>query len=931
MKTPVLFIIAFLFTCGSFAQVTTSPTMPTQSTSVSITFDATQGTGGLKDYSGDVYAHIGVITDKSTSSSDWKYVVAGWGVNVDKAKMIRTGANQYQLNITPDIRQYFAVPAGEKILKIALVFRSGAMVGTAYLEGKATGGKDILVDVFNDGTLDVSITNPISMMVVAQNTAIPFAASSTLSADLKLYQNNNLIKSLTGTAISNTFNMSATGDYWFKVTATSGSTTVADSVFVNVLGTQVVQTLPAGTKKGINYLNATTARLVLWAPYKSYVQVIGDFNNWLPTASSRMNKDGDYYWLDIPNLTAGKEYLFQYLVDGTLKIADPYTEKIADPDNDKYITADTYPNLPAYPVGKTDGIASVLQTNQSTYNWQVASFKTPAADTMVIYECLVRDFDAKHTFTGVVDHLDYLKDLGVNVLELMPVNEFEGNSSWGYNPSFYFAPDKYYGPKNDLKRLVDECHKRNIAVVSDLVLNHSYGSSPFVKLYFDGSKPTAQNPWYNIQSNFTNPNLQWGYDFNHDSEATRQLVDSICSYWMSQYKIDGFRFDFTKGFSNNIKGSNDTYGSAYDAQRIVNLERMASEIWKRNSGAIVIFEHLADNSEETVLANFGKGILLWGNMSYNYEQGAMGYNDSNNSDLSWGTYTSRGWSKPSLVTYMESHDEERLMYKCLNFGNSTGVFNIKSLPIALKRAALASTFLFPLPGPKMIWQFGEVGYDISIDTNGRLGEKPIHWEYKDDADRKALMQVYANLTYLKKKFPVFSSTTITHSLTSDVKWIKLTSGSDYVLVVGNFGVNNTNATLEFQSTGTWYDYFGMKSYNFAATTQSVALLPGEYRIYSNKNMGTPLYTGITDELLNVNDLVIWPNPVKDYVNVISAGSIENIAIYNVAGSKVKEFRLNNLETVENKLYIGDLKTGLYLLEARNKNGKVEVRKVIKKP
>ena len=930
MARICLIVLSLLFSLPAFCQVSSVPALPTQNAKVTLTFDAAQGTAGLKDYVGDVYAHIGVITDKSTSTSDWKYVVAAWGVNVAKAKMTRTGSNQYQIDLTPDIRQYFGVPVGEKVLKIAIVFRSGALVGTAYLEGKATGGKDILVDVFEDGLLDVSITNPTGNIVVSANTPIQFSASATLPSSLKLYQNNTEIQSLTGTSIANTFNFSQPGDYWLKVVATSDNKTVADSVFINVLETQVVQALPTGAKKGITYINDQTARLVLWAPYKNFVHVIGDFNNWLPSSTSRMKRYGDYFWLDIPNLTAGKEYAFQYLVDGNLKIADPYTEKISDPDNDKYITNVTYPALMAYPTGKTEGIASVLQTNQADYSWQINSFSTPSADTSVIYECHVRDFDVLHSFGGVINHLDYLKELGVNVLELMPVNEFEGNSSWGYNPSFYFAPDKYYGPKNELKRLVDESHKRGIAVVTDLVLNHSYGQSPFVKLYFDGSKPTAQNPWYNVQSNFTNPDAQWGYDFNHESIATRELVDSICSFWMGQYKIDGFRFDFTKGFSNNIKTSSDIWGSIYDPQRIANLKRMASEIWKRKAGAIVIFEHLADNSEETELANYGKGILLWGNMNYASTEGAMGYNDSGKSDLTWSSYMNRGWSKPSLVAYMESHDEERLVYKCYNYGNSLGTYNIKNQSTALARTSLTAALFMTVPGPKMIWQFGELGYDISIDFNGRLGEKPVHWEYKDVADRKALFQVYANLNFLKKKYPVFATTDFTQSLAGEVKWIKLNLNGEYVLIVGNFGMATANASLEFQKTGIWYDYFGLKTYNVATTSQSIALAAGEYRIYSTRNFGNPLYTGIEDEVL-LNGLSIWPNPTNEYISVLSSGNIRSVFIYSILGAKVKEFQLSDSLGIENKLFIGDLNSGVYLLQAINKDGKVEVRKLIKRP
>ena len=454
MRILRIFILLLCSSYGSMAQIVTSvPAIPTDNQSVVLTYDATKGTAGLKDYAGDVYAHIGVITDKSSSNTDWRYVVAAWGVNVDKAKMTRTAANTYQLTLTPDVRQYFGVPAGEVIQKIAVVFRSGAMVGGVYLEGKDTGSKDILLDVFASG-FNLVIQQPAKNQIYQQYANIPFSASVSATANLELYLNNTKVIFLSGTTISYNFNLPA-GEYWIKARAITTSKTLADSVFVYVIGSQVTEAKPSTAIKGINYPDTQSATLVLWAPYKQSVFVIGDFNDWRPSASSRMKKDGDYYWLTISNLTPGKEYSFQYLVDGTIKIADPYTDKILDPSNDQYITAATYPNLIAYPAGKTDGNVSVLQTNKPKYSWQVTNFTPPASDTCVIYEALVRDFDTKHSFAGVASHLDYLKDLKVNVLELMPVNEFEGNSSWGYNPDYMFAADKYYGPKNSLKALID--------------------------------------------------------------------------------------------------------------------------------------------------------------------------------------------------------------------------------------------------------------------------------------------------------------------------------------------------------------------------------------------------------------------------------------------------------------------------------------------
>jgi 1,4-alpha-glucan branching enzyme len=930
MRTCTLLFALLLFFKVSVSQIITSiPALPVENQPLTITFDATKGTAGLKDYTGDVYAHIGVITDKSTSASDWKYVIAGWGINIDKAKMTRTGSNQYQLTLSPNIRQYFAVPAGEVIQKIAMVFRSGSLVNGAILEGKDTGSKDIFMDVYTSTGINFVIQQPARNLVFQPYANIPFSASATASSDFELYLNANKILASTGTTITYNFNLPS-GDYWIRAKATAQSKTLWDSVYFHVIGAEVKEVRPAGVKKGINYPDSQSALLVLWAPLKQNVFLLGDFNDWKASTASRMKRDGDYFWLKIDKLIAGKEYAFQYLVDGSLKIADPYTDKILDPSNDKYIDAVTYPNLLAYPTGKTDGIVSVLQPNKTKYNWQSSQFAPPASDTCIIYEALVRDFDAKHSFAGVASHLDYLKDLKINVLELMPVNEFEGNSSWGYNPSFYFATDKYYGPADELKKLVDQCHQRGIAVVMDMVLNHSYGQSPFVQLYFDGTNPSSQNPWYNIKSNFTNPDAQWGYDFNHDSQATRELVDSIASYWMSEFRIDGFRYDFTKGFSNNIKPSSDTWGSKYDAQRIYNLERMAGEARKRKPGALIIFEHLADNSEEKELIESGNGILLWGNAAFNSQEAAMGFSNSNNSDLTWASYTSRGWNKAASVGYMESHDEERIAYKCITFGNSQGSYTTKDSTTAYKRAALTAALFLPIPGPKMIWQFGELGYDYSIDYKGRLGEKPIRWDYVDKPARTYLFKVMAKLNYLKKTYPIFRTNDFSFALSSEIKWLKLNLNTENVLIIGNFGVTSATPSVQFQKTGTWYEYFSENTLNVTSTSQTLTLAPGEFRLYSTQNFTKANITTEVSVLPKAEtEFVVWPNPLSDYLNISSVLPLSRIVVYSMTGSKVKEQTLPGTESTVREFFLGDLLRGNYLIQVISKDGKKETRKIIK--
>ena len=475
----------------------------------------------------------------------------------------------------------------------------------------------------------------------------------------------------------------------------------------------------------------------------------------------------------------------------------------------------TYPNLKPYPTGKTNQMVSVLQTNQTPYQWQVTDFQKPAKTDLVIYELLLRDFLTTHDYKTLADTISYLKTLGVNAIELMPIMEFEGNVSWGYNPSFHLAVDKYYGPKNDLKKFIDKAHENGIAVILDQVLNHAYGQSSLVRLYWDSAnnRPAANNPWFNTVS--PNPVYSFGNDFNHESQATKDYVDRVNRFWLKEYKFDGFRFDFTKGFT-NTPGD----GGSYDQARINILKRMADSIWAYDSNAYVILEHFVANSEETVLANYG--MMLWGNMNYDYNEATMGYA----SNLSGASYKSRGWTVPHLVSYMESHDEERLMYKNLQFGNSNGNYNVKNLNTALERIKLAAAFYFLIPGPKMIWQFGELGYDYSINypcmtSDCRVDPKPIRWDYKNDGRRLNVYKEFLHLINLKEDYDAFRSTDFVMSVSSYSKRININHSSMDVTIIGNFYVTSLDNNPNFQRTGWWYDYFSGDSINVTNTQENI--------------------------------------------------------------------------------------------------------------
>jgi len=912
-STLILLLVLLLPSFYTEAQIITSdPDLPTPGYAVTIYYDATLGTGGLEDFNGDVYAHTGVITDQSTDLGDWKYVKTNWGVNTEETKLTWVEANLYSLEIGPTIRDYYGVPAHETITHLAFVFRSA----DSSKEGKDDGGKDIFAEVFDDAYA-VTIIQPDKNLVVNPGDTVQFEAASNKASNLSLYNGETLVKTVSGTSISHDFIMDMSGDFWIHIKASSGDEEAADSVFIHVLETMSEVPLPASLVDGVNYIDNQEVQLVLYAPGKEHVFVIGDFNEWTPGSGFRMNKDGSRFWITLDGLEPGIEYAFQYLVDGSLTIADPYSEKVLDPWNDKWIPEETYPELKPYPANYATGICGVFQTDRPQYTWGDSGFVAPEKENLVIYELLLRDFLEAHDWQTLTDTLNYFSELGINAIELMPVNEFEGNESWGYNPSFYFAPDKYYGPANSLKVFIDSCHQRGIAVLIDMVLNHSYGQSPLVQLYYDQStsKVSADNPWYNVES--PNPVFSWGYDFNHKSQATENFVDSVNHYWLKEFHVDGFRFDFTKGFTNTAGD-----GGGYDLSRINILKRMANQIWQVKANTYVILEHFTANAEEFELSE--EGMMIWGNLNGAYNEATMGYEDG--SDFSGISYLERFWTKPLLVGYMESHDEERLMYKNINYGNSSGSYDIQEQNTALERMALAGVFFFPVPGPKMIWQFGELGYDYSIDHDCRVCNKPIRWDYYDTGVRRRVYQLWSALINLKRNEPAFSSGDFTLSVSGAGKRIEINHTDMDVRIIGNFDVENLDVNPSFSKTGWWYSYFEGDSINVSDPQETISLAAGEYRLFTTKRLVKPDITADSrNSRAKQNELQVYPNPVKGMLYMEPVPESARLTILNNAGLLVK---IIEMEGGQEHVDLSFLPPGLYILSRQTENEEPYYVKVI---
>ena len=571
----------------------------------------------------------------------------------------------------------------------------------------------------------------------------------------------------------------------------------------------------------IQYPNDQSAILTFIAPYKKNVYVVGEFNHWQILDEYLMEKleDGETFTITILNLEPQKEYAYQFLIDGKIAVADPYCEKILDPQFDQYISENTYPGLKPYPKENPfKGTVSVLQTSQAPYQWQTTTFVPPPKQNLVTYELLIRDFVESRKYRDVANYIPYFKKLGINAIELMPVNEFTGNDSWGYNPTFFFAADKAYGTKDDLKFLIDKCHENGIAVILDVAFNHADKKFSYYKAYSAQSKLQKDNPFFNLKA--THP-FSVFFDFNHESKYTQNFFYDVCRFWLEEYKIDGFRFDLSKGFT-QIKSDPDVdFWSKYDESRVILLKRLYDNIRSYSQSSYLILEHLSANDEETVLADYG--FMLWGHLNHQFRNLVKGIKD----DISGLNYKNRGWKEPNLVGYMESHDEERLVYDANT--------KLKNLNRVLQRAKTAAIVFFAYPGPKLIWQFGEFGYDVDINLNGRTGVKPAKWEYLEQKERRELFEVYAQMIRLKVFNEAFSNGDFSEQSDGLIKKIIINHPEMNTRIMANFGLKAVTIKSNLE-TGQWYDFFGEKEIRVVKRNMEIKLNEGECYLFTSKRM-----------------------------------------------------------------------------------------------
>jgi len=964
MKKNLLFILLFLTTLFVKAQVTITPSSFNVTDAITITVSTAANTcNQLGTSPTKVYMHAGVGDDSNAFGFG---VVGNWGQDDSVGLMTNNGDGTWSITLTPSV--YFGLNASQQAnaTKLGMVFRNAN--GSQTLKLPPSCGDFI----FNVGTFQVNLTSPTnnSSTIMSSGGNLTISATNTGgNASYNLKANGSSIN--TATTTSYTFNhTNITTNTSYELEITLGATTITRRFSAIVSPTVISQAIPFGLENGINYNTSdnTKATLVLDAPGKDFVYVAGSFNNWNPDGNYSMKKDpsNGKFWLELTGLTAGVNYSYQYwVVDQTpianspalVKTADPCSTTVLSFYDDEWIPSTTYPGLPDFPTASgQEREVTLLKTGQAPYNWVSTSFTKPNKDKLVVYELLIRDFDSDRNFQDVIDRINYFKDLGINAIQLMPIMEFEGNESWGYNTAFHMALDKFYGTPEKFKELVDVCHQNGIAVILDIAFNHAFGRNPMVRMWMndpegDGwGSPSIENPYFNTAARHS---YSVGEDFNHSSVLTKNYVKQTIKHWITEFKIDGFRWDLTKGFTQNCSGGDDACTNGFQADRIAVLKEYADYSWSLDTDHYVIFEHLGSDAEEQQWANYrigeGKGIMMWGEMYTQYKELAMGYASQNISRMS---HTSRGFTGKRLIGYPESHDKDRMMYEAITNGNGAGAFPVNgNLTNALNRMGAIGATSILVPGPKMIWHFAELGNNQSIYTcdNGTVNDESttvpgdcklstktqVQWteNWLSDTRRTSILSDWSKMIKLKTTEPVFMGD---HTISPDASNVRQriyiydnsfpTTQLRNVVVLANFSVANLTINPSFPTDVytypmTWYDLMNNNApVVITSPTALISVNSGRFRVFGNQ----PSTLSNIDFDVASNEILVYPNPAKNIFS-ISKGA-NQIEIYTLTGQLVKSFE--NIQT-EQEVDIQSLQTGIYSIKIVDYNGISQTKKLIK--
>jgi len=601
------------------------------------------------------------------------------------------------------------------------------------------------------------------------------------------------------------------------------------NIYDNIGGSNYTFTaaLVPSARSGLGAIKYTGgAAFRVWAPNATSVSVAGDFNSWSTTANPlAADPSGGTWSVDVDGVAYDDEY--QFVINGSLWRIDPHATRV------------------------TNSVGNGIVYDGS---YTFGSFTTPGWHDMVIYEMHVGTFNDTAggnpgTWQSAINKLNHVEDLGANVVEVMPIAEFAGDFSWGYNPAHPYAPESAYGSPADMKDFIDECHSRGIAVIIDVVYNH-LGPSDLDLWQFDGWSTSGMGGIYFFQD--WRASTPWG-DTRPDygrGEVRTYLKDNAL-YWLSTFHADGLRWDSTVNIRTQNNGGGGDISDGWSLMQYINNENDSAASWK-----ISIAEDLQNNAWLTKTTGAGGAGFdsQWDAAFVHPIREAV----ITGSDASRDMYAVRdaithNYNNNHLqrVIYTESHDEVANGHSRVPEeiwpGNADSWYS-------KKRSTLAAGIVFTSPGIPMIFmgqEFLEDGYFADTD--------PLDWSKASTFS--GIVDLYTDLIALRRNLGgktagLRGNNVNVHHINNTNKVIayhRWDSGgtADDVIVVANFGNNSYSSyNIGFPRSGTWKvrfnsDWSGYDSsfgnYNSYNTTAVSGAKDG---MSYNANIGIGPYTVI---------------------------------------------------------------------------------------
>jgi 1,4-alpha-glucan branching enzyme len=553
-------------------------------------------------------------------------------------------------------------------------------------------------------------------------------------------------------------------DYFNRLGMTGGEPGSGDFL-INV--TPLGDMPPGATPDG----SGTVFRV--WAPNATAAHVAGEFNNWSTTLHPLTNVAG-VWQTRVAGAGVGQEYQFVFQNGGTHWRTDTYSRR------------------------QVNSVGNSIIGNPS-YPWGDALWKTPRFEDLIIYELHVGTFSGSGDgvtghpagFRDVIEaHINDLVELGINAVQLMPVTEFAGDLSWGYNPAFQFAPESVYGSPGDLKFLVDRCHRAGLAVIVDVVFNHMGASDLAGNIMdYDGTEIY----FYPVGNGFRD--TPWGPRLDYGRREVRDYITDCIRMWLEEFHVDGFRLDGTAFIKVNTEG-----------WRV--LQDIAQVVDTVSPRAVVIAENLPNDDAVTVpIAQGGAGMdAQWNDAFHDNLRAALeasAFGDPNMGGLVGGMNHS-GFGGVKAVNYIESHDEVAVHGRAVEAADSSNPHSVW----AYGRGKLSYGLTMFTAGIPMLLQGQEFMEDRRFgDATGNR----IQWPYK---------QTYADyflacrdMTWLRRRSPALrgnASQNIFHvnEQANVIAWHRWTAAGEDLVIVASFNNNPFDSyCVGMPLGGDWLELF----------------------------------------------------------------------------------------------------------------------------